>query len=267
MSTLLLDVGNSRLKWALAENGHIGPVHAVEHGGDPAAALPLAVIAAAARAGDGAIEAAWAANVTGPLHAEALSASLQALSAAPLQFAAVRRVCAGMRVAYVDPARLGIDRWLCMLALWDELRSGFVVASAGTALTCDVVDDDGSHLGGIIAPGLMTAQRAVLGATRFPADAPAHAYGAGLGSDTDTCVRQGALHACAGAVERLAQRYAAPAPRRVLTGGDAAILLPHLDGDWQSRGDLVFAGLLRYALHPPATHREGPQPPLHTSGL
>jgi type III pantothenate kinase len=96
------------------------------------------------------------------------------------------------------------------------------------------------HLGGLIAPGLITAQKAVLDATRFGVRAQVQSYASGLGKDTESCVRQGAVHACLGLVERAA-RLAQGA--RVLTGGDAPSLQPHLGRDWQWRPHLVLEGL------------------------
>ena len=213
----------------------------MEHGGDPAAAL--AAVALPEGAG---VDTAWSANVTGAAHGDRLAAAVRARFGVDLHQAAVQRGLAGLAVAYAEPSRLGVDRWLTMLALWCELRGAFVVASAGTALTFDAVDGRGQHLGGVIAPGLLTAQRAVLGATRFDAAAPAQSYTAGLGSDTDACVRQGALHACIGLIERLAARFAPAGMPRVLTGGDAARLAAAAEGGWMVRDDLVLAGLLHY---------------------
>lgn len=238
MTALLLDIGNSRLKWALLRRGAIRESGAIEHGGDPAAVLSGLPLPPEIR---GSI--AWAANVTGPAHATALTAVARQSFDIELRFAAVRAECRGLRVAYADPGRLGIDRWLQMLALWHEHRGTFVVASAGTALTFDAVDAGGQHLGGIIAPGLLTAQQAVLGATRFAARGPDLEYSSGLGRDTEACVRQGALHACAGLIERLAAHYAPGDGLRVLSGGDAVVLRPQLAGEWLMRSDLVFEGL------------------------
>jgi type III pantothenate kinase len=240
MTQLLLDVGNSRIKWAyLLDGGRLEAGGAAPHGGDPAAITD--------RIADRGIERAWAANVTGPALGRPLDSAVQARFGVPLQFAEVSAERSGLRVAYADASRLGVDRWLSMLVLWLEQPGAFVVASAGTALTFDAVGESGQHLGGVIAPGLMTAQLAVLDATRFPADGPQPAYESGLGDDTESCVRQGALHACAGLVERLAARYGAGTTRRVLTGGDAPALAPRLAGTWIQRPDLVLEGLARLA--------------------
>lgn len=238
MSLLLLDVGNSRLKWALATRDALGPVQAFAHGGEPAqaiAGIPLQRV-----------EAVRIANVTGSVHAEAIAAVIRRRFGREPLFARSAARHGELRSAYAEPQRLGVDRWLNLLAARRRTRGLACIASAGTALTFDVVDASGQHLGGIIAPGLMTAQQGVLGATRFDAAGPDTAYGEGLGDDTEACVRQGALHACAGLVDRLARRY--PQALLLLTGGDSDVLRGHLESPhWQPAPDLVLEGLL--ALH------------------
>jgi len=243
MSLLLLDVGNSRLKWTAADAAGpgtgLGEGGAIEHGGNPAAAVAAIDIAKA--------DAIWIANVTGAALGDKLAAVLKTQFGVAPRFAAVQAEYAGLRAAYAEPRLLGIDRWLALLAAWTETRGPACVVSAGTALTFDAVDAAGQHLGGVIAPGLLTMQQAVLGATRFPATGPAQIYTEGLGTDTDACVRQGALHAAAGMVERLASRYAGGGAKRFITGGDAARLLPHVGEGWTIRPNLVMEGLLAYA--------------------
>ncbi|HVT36334.1 MAG TPA: type III pantothenate kinase, partial [Nevskiaceae bacterium] len=109
------------------------------------------------------------------------------------------------------------------------------------------VSEQGRHLGGIIAPGLLTAQRAVLGATRFATrDERAH-YTLELGRDTEACVRQGAYHACVGAIVQASAPAGARA-QKFITGGDAALLARGLDAGWQQGPQLVLEGLLALAL-------------------
>ncbi len=243
MSLLLLDVGNSRLKWAVADGARRslipGEGGAIEHRGVPATAVEAIGVESA--------EAIWVANVTGDRLGYQLEAGLAMRYDVEPQFAAVQAKYAGLRVAYAEPRRLGIDRWLALLAAWTQARGAACVVSAGTALTFDAVDERGQHLGGVIAPGLLAMQEAVLETTRFHAHGPTQQYTDGLGMDTDACMRQGALHAGAGLLERLAARHAAGA-LRLITGGDAAHLAPHLDGSWSVRPNLVLEGLLAFAL-------------------
>jgi type III pantothenate kinase len=231
---LLLDIGNSRVKWAVARGGRLSGVRAAPHHGAPAR-----VLRGLEASGVGSV---WMAHVVGP-HEKQLRATIAARFGVAPRIARTVKECAGLRVAYADPARLGVDRFLAMLALWSRARRPFCVAVAGTALTFDAVDARGRHQGGLIAPGLGTAWGAVKGTTRFVLRRNPH-YTRGLGADTDACVRQGALYACAGLIERAARGAAG---RRYLGGGDARTLHPHLEGRWTVKENLVLEGLLAYA--------------------
>ena len=234
---LLIDVGNSRLKWALATGGRLSDVRAVAHHGVPARALRALRVPR--------VTSIWMAHVVGP-HEQQLRATLGARFGVAPRIVRTQKECAGLRVAYADASRLGVDRWLAMLALWSRARRPFCVAVAGTALTFDAVDARGRHQGGLIAPGLASAWGAVKGTTRFALKHNPH-YTRGLGADTDACVRQGALYACAGLIERAARGAQSARSRRYLAGGDARTLHAHLDGRWTLKEHLVLEGLLAYA--------------------
>lgn len=236
---LLVDVGNSRLKWALACDSALTVGNAIEHHGDPAAAF--------ARIDAGAVDAVWIADVTGGSLRAALLQAVRTCCRLEPHFAVSESSRAGLICAYARPQRLGVDRWLMLLAAWTRMHAAVCVVSAGTALTFDAIDSHGRHLGGVIAPGLRAMQQAVLGTTRFDADGPRQDYDDGLGADTEACVRQGALHAAAGLIERLASHYGGNAACW-LSGGDADALLPHLPQVWVPHPDLVLEGLLALAM-------------------
>jgi type III pantothenate kinase len=237
---LLLDIGNTRVKWAWERGGKLSGAGGVDHGGAPEAALP-----------DAKPDAAWIAQVFGPEREAQIAAAVEARYGIVPQFARCRAQHLGLTVAYADPQRLGVDRWLMMLALWRELGAAFCVVGAGTALTLDGVDAQGRHLGGFIAAGLSTHLSAILGATRFATSDVSDGFGLGLGRDTDSCVRQGALLACAGAVDRGWAAAGAPAGC-YLAGGDATRLAPLLGAAWRQRPLLVLEGLAVLATSPAA---------------
>lgn len=232
---LLLDVGNSRIKSGVVRADGLDEVVALPHAGDPAAVV--------AQLPEVQPQAIALANVTGADHEQRLCAALQTRYGCVPQVARTQPRCAGLQIAYADPARLGVDRWLMMLALWCEAPTAFGVAAAGTALTFDAVDAQGQHLGGYIAAGLTTHLQALLGATRFPTGTVDERYTAALGQDTESCVRQGAFLACLGALQLAARQY--PTSRLVLSGGDATLFQPHLPG-WVPRPHLVLEGLLAW---------------------
>lgn len=234
---LLLDVGNTRIKAARAGAGGLQALPTVAHAAEPAAAL--ARLDAHYREG----EPVWISQVLGAAGEAALGDALRARWGVTACYARSTATALGLRNAYREPERLGVDRWLALLAAWSA-RPGVpaLVVDAGTALTADAVDADGRHCGGFIAAGLLTSQRAVLGATRFATRDLGAAYPAGFGTDTEACVRAGALLSCAGAIDRAAA-LAAPQADRWITGGDAEALLPALAPGWVHRPLLVLEGL------------------------
>jgi type III pantothenate kinase len=235
---LLLDIGNSRIKAARWDGGDLVELPTLAHAGDAAQALAQLPATAAGSV--------WIAHVLGAPAEAALRAAVQARWQRAPQFARAEPERLGLKNGYAEAARLGVDRWLALLGAWRRQRGAALVIDAGTALTADAVDADGRHLGGFIAPGLLTAQKALLGATRFATRDLDAAYQAGFGRDTEACVRQGALLACLGAIDRAAAQMP-PEALRLITGGDAARLLPHLDGRWQPCPLLVLEGLLAVA--------------------
>ncbi|MDP1908698.1 MAG: type III pantothenate kinase [Hyphomicrobium sp.] len=231
---LLLDIGNTRLKWAHFTTGRLRSGGAVAHGGDPAAALAALELAPP--------ESIRIASVAGTDNERAVEELCMSRWQQAPRFARAERECLGLRNGYAAPERLGVDRWIAMLAAWSTQRAACVVVDAGTALTVDVIDAQGQHLGGLIAAGLHTSELAVLGATRFPTRVQPLTTHDGLGLDTEACVRQGAMLSVLGAIDRACSR--APAAQQLITGGDAETLLPFLGTGWTLRPDLVFEGLL-----------------------
>src|SRR3546814_17188646 len=104
-----------------------------------------------------------------------------------------------------------------MIAAWHTHRGAACIANAGTALTVDVIDAQGQHLGGIIAAGLAAQQNAILGTTRFEVRTTRADDGKVLGTNTESCVRQGDLLACLGAIDRAAN-LAESGAARLITG-------------------------------------------------
>lgn len=232
---LLIDIGNSRLKWALSDGHSISAVTALDHAGDPAAVIRVMTATK--------VDAVWIAHVMGAEHEKQIVDAVHAHWNLKAQFARTQAQFLGLSSAYADPSRLGIDRWLMLLAAWSDVRGACCVVSAGTALTFDAVDDKGQHQGGFIAPGLTPMLKTTLGSTRFATYDIGAAYTDGLGRDTEACVRQGAFLSGLGAIEQGLRAAGSPA-KRFICGGDAAAFLPQLSAEWQRRDELVLQGLL-----------------------
>lgn len=242
---LLLDLGNSRLKWALAAQAHWtqGALEAPEGRLGPAL---LEVLPGGAE-----IDAIWLSSVRGGAAAELLSESLRAALGLPVRHARSESARGCLRNAYLEPSQLGVDRWLAMLGAW---RPGqpLLVVDAGTGLTLDAVDADGKHLGGLILPGpTLLAETLPQRARQLPPARldPATAAACPWARDTASALGHAALLACAALIERMLDRLRAshPARRLVLTGGAADLLIPLLAGPLEHEPDLVLRGLARYA--------------------
>lgn len=240
---LLVDIGNSRIKAALATHG------------DWLALAPLATAAP-----DLGI---WEAALAGCTPARVLASSVAGASAGQalvafaarhwqctVEFAKVRVTHAGMTTRYRDPAQLGIDRWLAALAAWCEAQGPVCVIDAGTALTVDIVDADASHRGGLIAPGPELMRESLSRGTARLASthlAPVLDFA----DNTEDAISLGCTEATRGLIasvaERLASRAAGQDYRWYLTGGAAPLVRALCARPWHEAPALVLHGLARYA--------------------
>ncbi|MEW9571451.1 type III pantothenate kinase [Rhodanobacter sp. Si-c] len=240
---LLLDLGNTRLKWVLRNGDDQLANGAVGWHEDVAGTL------AAAWAGPAAPEAVFGASVVDASR-EALVATCvnHAFGHGPYWLRTPAEAC-GVRNAYAEPQRLGVDRFLAMVAARADGLAPCVLAGVGTALTLDALAADGRHLGGLIAPGPRLMQQSLLGATAQVR--PAHAGTIVEAADnTADAVASGCWLAAAALIERFAARMAPAlggAPALRLGGGDAEALLPLLAVPAQLAHDSVLHGLAVWA--------------------
>jgi len=159
------------------------------------------------------------------------------------------RSCAeahGVINAYRDPERLGVDRWLALVAARSLDTTPALIVDCGSAATVDVLDGRGRHLGGLIVPGLGLARRCLEQHTQVRIDEAVASEVALLARDTAGAVRGGGLYALVAFVDRLAEDVEAAlgAPlRRLITGGDAPAVVPLLRNAYEHRPDLVLEGL------------------------
>jgi type III pantothenate kinase len=161
----------------------------------------------------------------------------------------------GVRNAYAQPERLGVDRFLALIAAHARQQGAVVIAGCGTALTLDALAADGRHLGGLIAPAPELMRSALLGNTARLGNIDA-ARIVEIADNTADAVLSGTWLAAAALVERFVAQAAGRvgmAPALLLGGGGAAQLgallaLPH-----RIDAELVLRGLARYAdQHAPA---------------
>ena len=153
----------------------------------------------------------------------------------------------GVRCAYEDVGRLGIDRWLAVVAGWNQVRGAFVVADLGTAATFDFVDASGQHMGGYILPGLRLGVTALLHGTNNVIVDFDKLDGEGVapGRNTTDAVYHGALFAMKSLVESALHRLCKTdsAAKLLITGGDAGLISACLECRHEKVDDLVFTGM------------------------
>lgn len=236
MTTWLFDLGNTRLKCApLRADGRAGEVVALPH--------REAELADALRELPPGIGAASVASVAAPAVTEALLAQLRQRGVR-ITLARTCPALAGVRIAYAQPRRLGVDRFLALLAAHARApRQAVLVCGVGTALTIDLLAPGGEHLGGRIAPS-PTLMREALHARAAQLPVAGGRY-AEFADDTDDALAAG----CQGAALALIERSAAVARERLgtdpvlyLHGGGGEALRPMLDvAHWAP--NLVLDGL------------------------
>ena len=237
----LLDLGNTRLKRASLAHGRRGPLLAQAYpANDPAAAL-----AGLEDAGPGAR--AWLASVAPAAVTESMASALRARGFA-VERALTHAEMLGVRIAYADATRLGVDRFLALLGAHARDDVPWLLASIGSALTVDLLARDGTHVGGLIAPSPTHMRQAL--AERFPvlATAPGHVHD--WAADTGDDVASGVIAAAAGLLERThrqATERLGRAPTVLLTGGGADDVRPWLPFAAEPVPELVLDGLSRYA--------------------
>lgn len=149
----------------------------------------------------------------------------------------------GVTNRYLRPEQLGSDRWAALIATRAKTSMACLVVSVGTALTADMLDDQGQFLGGIIAPGPQLMRQALLAGTALSAS-PGH-YTA-MPRTTDDAIETGIVQSALGAITRMAnllQAQTGTPPLLLLTGGAAARIAPHLNSAFRLVDNLVLEGL------------------------
>lgn len=241
---LLVDIGNTRLKWLAVESGLVVKRgNLLHHGIDPKLwgdrlwghlHRPRQIVIA---------------NVAGPEVARALDSwCMQHWALRPqLIHSETRRF--GIRNAYQVPESLGVDRWAAMVGSHHLVEGHCTIVDCGTAVTIDALRADGQHLGGVILPGLRLMHEALFRKTSQIAEQEMGDV-VFLGRNTRDCVWGGTVHAIAATIDRItgymAQHMGGEA-QHLLTGGNSPALIPFLERtDYRLEPDLIFQGLRRY---------------------
>ena len=253
---LLIDIGNTRIKWAQLDKGALGAQAAAAHGEDRVRVFER--IARDARAPERILVSNVGGLEIGELCARVFE---QHLKMTP-DFVESAKRAMGVTNAYRDHLKLGVDRWLAMIAAHHIKRSAVCVVSVGTAMTIDGVDASGQHLGGVIVPGPNLMISSLLKNTSDIAHrmSPAELKRTVFADHTLGAVYQGCTHALAALIERVWQEMCAhigSEPLLLATGGAAAELLPLIKIPSEQLDDLVLRGLALMAVEENEGRNEG----------
>jgi type III pantothenate kinase len=151
---LVIDVGNTRLKWAWLTSTGLSDQQAVVHRDAKPGMWTAALFESGQRPSRVLVS-----NVAGPEMAKALTKLTKKTFHVDVEFVSATPEYHGLVNGYLDPKLLGADRWLALIGAWTRARSALCVVDAGTAVKVDSVDASGHHLGGLIVPGIHMTYR------------------------------------------------------------------------------------------------------------
>jgi type III pantothenate kinase len=240
---LLVDIGNTRVKWAAWSAGELAPQRAAQHADWSAQDWQRELFAGAQ------VGRVLAATVAGVASKDALQAAAAASGVKQVEFVASTASAFGVTNAYPQPALLGVDRWMALIGAWHQQRTACCVVDIGTAATIDTIDGSGRHLGGFIVPGPQLMSAALRAGTSDLAAHAARSPGGGgqlFADNTRDAIERGCRVALAALVDRsLAElrRQAGAAAQLVVTGGASAEVLPYVVSAGLCVPDLVLRGL------------------------
>lgn len=239
--TLILDIGNTALKWRL-RSGNDARQGGSMHGRDWAGVVRGLEDICGDDVGD-----VWVASVAGEAADARLAALLgEAFGVAP-SFYYSTAMEGGVHNAYEAPRRLGVDRWLAMIETWHRVGAAIVV-DCGSALTLDAVDAAGRHLGGYIVPGLGMLRESLAAGTAEVQVAEDSRAALMPGRSTAEGVRHGILRMTVAFIEDAVvelREGVSDTCRVFITGGDAQRVATVLALEAEVAPDLVLDGLER----------------------
>jgi len=240
-SRLLIDIGNSRIKWIWARGGELEPARAgqgdfaeLERACRPAvASRPLEVLLASVAGADRARQVTELCTVRWDLAPRTLRSLAEQ---------------GGVSNGYGEPEKLGVDRWLAIVGAVARHGKPVVVWDLGTATTLDAVDPSGRHLGGWILPGPATMLQSLVRGTKLtvPPDLE-QSGGIEPGLSTAECIRGGVLASQLGALKQFMKHVSVrlgAEPKLVVAGGAAGAVVSGLDVECIHDPWLVFHGML-----------------------
>jgi len=240
---LLVDIGNTRIKWAMLTDGCLSAMQASSYAAWDRRALHTQMLSTLTKP-----EHILIANVAGDAIARLVTECVAENWSLTPEFVHSTSAVNGVRNGYAMPSQLGVDRWLAVIAAFDLQGSAACIANVGTAMTVDGVDSSGLHLGGVIVPGPDLAIESLLRNTgEIAGRSQAGEVGPTLfAGNTLGAVHQGVTHMLAAIVERTLlemRTNLGESPALFLTGGASERVAQSLRVPFRTIPDLVLRGL------------------------
>ena len=239
---LLIDSGNTRLKWCWFD-GDDFPLNYESAGYDQLDKKGAKLFDSPGPD----IEQVYVCNVAGETIQKQLSEVFSRWTPPPI-FLASKALENGVSNAYIKPQALGVDRWMALQGAWSLCQDAVCIVDCGTAVTVDVMNDLGQHLGGMVIPGLELMREMLLTGTdgiRF--DEESGSVEGLMARDTDSAVIAGTLYAVVALIDRIYRDLSTEivtTPRLLISGGDAEEIRPLLSDQASYEPMLVFQGML-----------------------
>ena len=273
MSILLIDIGNTRVKWARFDGQRLGRQQAAAFAEWKARDFAIEVMGArrgartlrsqrSTAATSRGVQRIVVSSVAGGRVNRLLAAAARHAHGPKPEFVESQRRAGGVTTAYMEPWRLGVDRFAMAIGAHNLAKARAVcIISVGTALTIDLVDGKGRHRGGAILPAPHLMVESLLTRTNgIRRRASGSSSGSGpvavpgapnrgvniFARTTRSAIEQGALLAAAAAVDRGAEEARQLLGRRpllLLTGGGAEAVAPLVRSRFVSVPGLVLWGL------------------------
>jgi type III pantothenate kinase len=151
-----------------------------------------------------------------------------------------------LKNSYSDVEQMGLDRWLAMIASWEKYQTALCLVGCGTALTIDLIDSGGNHLGGYIVPGIELMQKALVSNTEQINIVVNNQASLDYANDTVSAVNNGAFMATVAMIDRVTDNFfneSKSEAKCIISGGMAELIKPLLNRPFQYEANLVLSGL------------------------
>jgi len=217
---LLFDVGNTTLKWASYCDRHLTAVKSIKHQNK------LREVLCSTFSDQPKPDAVFVTNVMGDLINSQICDYVGTEWGVPTYIVKTQAEGFGVKVCYDNPSRLGVDRWLALIAARSLREEALLIVDSGSATTFDALTSSGEHIGGLILPGLEMMHESLLSKTSIPHVGFINSNEM-FASDTLEAVSAAAIQSTAALVDRLfltLKGRVGYSPKLIITGGNAAVI-------------------------------------------